>query len=244
MALRRPAGDSRRPQLWGCFRFALALLTLTAGQLGAAPSQEPGATIGEAGDVVETEEYRAGLIAVKARDHEAALEQWQKLLEANPASGIVLLRLAESHRALGNSAAAEAALKRILDADPENVAVAFMLAHAYMRTEREDDADQLFSEVLARYPGDASIHVGIGDTYLKEQRYEPALAAYLQALTIDPELAVAQKQVGLAHIQGRDLGAAAVAFQRYLVLEPADSDDAEIVRRLLEALEAQQVSEQ
>ncbi len=238
MALRRPAGDSRRPQLRDCFRFALALLTLTAGQLSAAPSQEPGGTTGEVEDVVETEEYQAGLIAVKARDHEAALEQWQKLLEANPTANIVLLRLAESHRALGNDAAEVAALKRYLGADP-NVGVSLTLARTYLRAGSDDAADRLFAELLARHPGDATVLVGVGDIYLKEQRNDLALATFSQALAIDPGLAVVHKQVGLAHVQARDLSSAAAAFEVFLELEPSDSGDAEIVRMLLEAVEAQ-----
>ena len=83
------------------------------------------------------------------------------------------------------------------------------------------------------------LHVGIGDTYLKERRHESALASYNRALAIDPDLAVAQKQAGFAHIQGRDFAAAATAFGKFLEIESVDAADAEIVRRLLEAVEAQ-----
>ncbi len=231
--------DSRRVHRIGCSCIVIALCVLTAGQLRGATSQEQESPTSSTGDLVDSAEYAAGLSAFQARDYETALTAWQELLTANPDTNVVLLRIAEAHRALGNGAAEEAALKRVLASDPANVGVTLTLAQAYLRADRQDDASRLFEEVLANEPDNALLHVGIGDTYLKERRHESALASYNRALAIDPDLAVAQKQAGFAHIQGRDFAAAATAFGKFLEIESVDAADAEIVRRLLEAVEAQ-----
>jgi len=232
--------SSRRPGLRPRCRLALALLALVAVPLNGVVAQEQGETDGGPEGIVASEEYWAGLIAFKARDYEAALTAWQELLAANPDANVVLLRMAETHRALGNGAAEEASLKRLLATDPDNVGVTLTLAQAYIRADREADADRLFAEILAADPDNASMHVGVGDTYLKERRHKSALASYDRALAMDPELAVLHKQIGLAHVQGRDLAEAAAAFEKFLEMEPPDSGDAENIRKLLEAVEAQQ----
>ncbi len=235
---------SGRLQFRTCFCVALALLMLAAGQLSAAEVQDQDGANSGTEDVVDSEEYRAGVSAFKTRDYEAALAKWQELLAADPVPNVVLLRVAEAHRALGNSAAEEVALKRVLKADPDSRTASFMLAQSYLRADRQDDAEALFEKLLADEPDNALLHVGIGDTYMKERRHESALASYRRALAIDPNLAVAQKQVGFAHVQGRDLAGAVAAFERFLEMEPTDTDDAEIVRRLLDAIEAQLAAQQ
>ena len=236
--------DLLRSHRGTCFYVVLALCVLVAGQLSATMLQERVGTNSGVKDVVDSEEYRAGVSAFKARDYEAALAKWQELLGAKPIPNVVLLRVAEAHRALGNSAAEEVTLKRLLKADPSATTASLMLARNYIRADRESDAEAVFEELLADEPGNALLHVGVGDTYMKERRHESALASYRRALAIDPNLAVAQKQVGFAHVQGRDLAYAVAAFERFLQKEPADTDDAEIVRRLLEAIGAQLAAQQ
>ena len=243
-AWRTPLADALRFHRGSCFYLALALCTLAVGELSGATLQEQDDTNSGMGDVVDSEQYRAGVSAFKARDYEAALAEWRELLAASPVPNVVLLRVAEAHRALGNSAAEEVALKRVLKADPGATTASFMLAQNYIRADREDDAEGLFEQLLANESDNALLHVGVGDTYMKERRHESALVSYRQALAIDPNLAVAQKQVAFAHVQGRDLAGAVAAFERFLEMEPTDTDDAEIVRRLLDAIEAQLATQQ
>ena len=201
--------------------------------------QDPALLKGVPTDPIDDEIYQAGSVAFEVGQFGTAVGKWEQFLAENPGSYSVLLRIADAHEALDDFGAMQAALERFLRSDPQNEQVILRLAGAHVVAGQMGKAAALIDRVLAKDPGNALRYYDVGELYVRGGALDEAIEAYRGALAAEPGLAVAQKQIGLVLVRRRDLSGAAEAFEVFLEMESANSTDAEIVRQLLEVIEAQ-----
>jgi tetratricopeptide (TPR) repeat protein/ADP-heptose:LPS heptosyltransferase len=156
----------------------------------------------------------------EAEDRIRVLRQAQ---QRAPDSLEILDELSAALLAVGDYAAAEAALRRALEVDGSLGAVHLRLGSALALQGRWSEAARAFEETLARDPVLVDAHRQLGDALTKLQRVPEAVACYRRALALDPGHSASHNSLGHA-LQDLGLSDAALArYQRALALDPSFS---------------------
>jgi tetratricopeptide (TPR) repeat protein len=125
-----------------------------------------------------------------------AVEQYERLLKANPDSGRAHNGLGRVRLREGQYRAAEARFARAAELTPEVTLVHFNLGRALEAQGRDEEALAAYRRVLELRPRSARAHVALGDLYLARGERASAARHYEQALERKPDHAQAQR--GLA----------------------------------------------
>ncbi|HLW03532.1 MAG TPA: tetratricopeptide repeat protein [Ktedonobacterales bacterium] len=167
------------------------------------------------------------------QSEDAALNEYQRTLDAAPRDRAALIGLAETLHHLGR-------LEEALDAWQHVIAVVPGQADAYVSQGDVLYDLQRYTEALARYtralqrsPGSALAFRQAGRALLRLSRYEEALAAYAQANKFTPDDVTTLVGQGLAlEALGRQ-SQAITAYERALQLDPGNVEVTIRVGRLL-----------
>ena len=84
-------------------------------------------------------------------------------------------------------------------------------------------------------PDDATAYYNIGAIFIRADRVDEAIEYLTRSTEIDPEQPLAHKALAFALVRKQDTARAAVHLERYLEIEPAAADAAEMLA-LLEQL--------
>jgi tetratricopeptide (TPR) repeat protein len=136
--------------------------------------------------------------------YEAALREYQAVLDAAPRRPGIHFRigrvlLARSAASSGDAAAARQAFEEELRLDPTNANAAYELAEMHRKAGELEPARALFAQAVTHYPGFEPALVGLGRTEIALGRPADALPHLKKALAIDPEDEVALYQSAQAY---------------------------------------------
>ena len=99
-------------------------------------------------------EYRVAVanISVNAKDYDTAIAEYKKVLDKNPSSSDIWLRLGETYRRAGDLKSATDGFKKARELPPNNVLAHLQLALLYETAGQKTDARPLYEQILRLQP--------------------------------------------------------------------------------------------
>jgi tetratricopeptide (TPR) repeat protein len=130
----------------------------------------------------------------------------------------------------GQIAPAEADYRRVIALKPEMFEAHFDLGVALEQQGKFDDALGAFQRAAELRPGDAATQYEIGAIHFKGGRFDQALPHLRAATELNPRNGQAFKALGFTLISAdkKDFAQAKAALEKYLELEPAAADAAQV----------------
>ena len=128
-------------------------------------------------------ESRVQLAEIYTRQgkHDAALTEWQRLLEADPENTKLQGGLVEAYQAAGKIDEAIQLVKKYIDSNGFTIHYP-RLAELYVRIGRVDEAISAYQRAIEKNPGDRSVHQELARLYLRKEDFEAAEKAFHQVL--------------------------------------------------------------
>jgi len=173
--------------------------------------------------------YGLGVLALQARDDDAAAALLARLARARPKDAKAHNLLGLAHARLGRKAEAEAAFRRAVALDPK-----LAEAHANLGGVLHDqgnlaEAEAALAKATSLAPRLAFALNSLGMVRRDRGRHAEAAAAYRAALAADPDNPVVLNNLGNALAGAGESEAAIAAFRRALEVRP---DDPEVLANL------------
>jgi len=134
----------------------------------------------------------------KKRDYQAAIIEWKKALELNPAASVAHFNLANALRETGQLEEAIAQYEKALELSPDDAEAHNNLGNALLRKGRLDEAIAHFEEALKQNPDHANAHTNLGAVLLQRGQFDRAIPHFQKAIENHPQLADAHNNLGLA----------------------------------------------
>lgn len=130
-----------------------------------------------------------------------------------------------------------AALEAVLAVNPYDTTTLLAIATIYQQEGRPDLAAPYLERVIAADPSQKEIYLRLANIYLSSDIADYASAARVlnQATSVDPDNPDVFLKLGVAQRNLGNIGAALLAWQRYLALAP-NGDMAEVIREQVETL--------
>jgi Flp pilus assembly protein TadD len=134
-----------------------------------------------------------------------------KAVERDASVANVQLLAARTSLSVGDTVAAERALRRTIELDPSVVEAYSMLGGLFVLQRRLEEARREFERFVAQQPGSVGAHMLLGTVLEALQKPAEAEQAYKAALRIDPQAPLAANNLAWMYVSaGRDLH---VAFE-------------------------------
>jgi Flp pilus assembly protein TadD len=169
-----------------------------------------------------------GLRSLRAGNHAAAVDHFERALQIAPDEPTVQLALGRELMRQGRFHEAEPLLRDAWQAMPASeTAVAALARLLGLHLHRREEAFQLLEQALDSFPDSAPLHMVQGELLLEDGAFADARTAFTQAL--DEPMAAEAARVGLARTFNAEgialsergaLDAAVFAFKRAADLEP------------------------
>ena len=153
--------------------------------------------------------------------YDKAVEEFQRAVQAEPASEDALRGLADVYSSLNNFAAAEATYKKAIALRPNYWAVYNWLGAFYFGQNRYSDAAAAFLQVTQLAPSNYFGYFNLGAAYVAEARYQDALDAFQHSLDLRPS-SDAYGNLGYTYTLMRRFPDAIAAMQQALKLDDGD----------------------
>ncbi len=134
------------------------------------------------------------------KDFEAAANEYQDALRAEPKNVTALIGLGMARQRADKHAEAEVALQKALAYDPENEPASFALGITYYKQERWKDAMTYFEKSLAKRPDNATGRHYLGIIATKLSLLERAEREFKTALAIDPSYGEAHFNLAVLYV--------------------------------------------
>lgn len=167
--------------------------------------------------------YNLAILDRQGGDLVHAAEGLEAARTIAPASGEILVALAEVRHELGDAAGASALLRTFVGEHPDDVGARVMLA-ALLREARDfDGALEQAREALVRNPRERHALAEVGRVYRAREEYEVSELVFRKALELG-ETADLHNDLGLLELSRGDTQAAFEQFQRAIALDPAFAD--------------------
>jgi Tfp pilus assembly protein PilF len=168
-----------------------------------------------AGDCVKTEANTTELLGLGAGTYEYAVRY---------------LRARCLQKSNASAAEAEAEYRKVMELKPDFFGAWFDLAGLLETKGNHAEALKLYTRAAELRPDDAEVHYNIGAIHLKAGHFEDARVQLARTVELNPSHAAAVKALALVYIAAdkKDLPQALTLFKRYLELEPAAADAAQI----------------
>ncbi len=157
---------------------------------------------------------------------DAELEGWLASLEADPDNTGLMLKIADKYEALYNAGSG---------VDPQN----FDKATQYLDSALTVDPSlkDVYLRLAGLYLEYAQANAEVGQSAQATQAYKDAARVLNKATSVDPENPQIYLDLGIAQRGAGELGAAILAWQKYLQLDP-EGDRAAAIRSALEQMTA------
>ncbi len=175
------------------------------------------------------EKYR---IYVKRTEYEKASDELSKIFGIYPKYPNLHYYKGALYAVMGNHRLAADEFKTELANNPNNAQAMISYGKALIEVGSPSDALTQFLKAMQAAPqsADAKQEAGYANYLLKN--YAGAIALFQAALALDKGNPAVYKRLGMAHRESGDTASAAVAFRKYLDMEPDAPDKAEFQRYL------------
>lgn len=154
---------------------------------------------------------------------ERAVGRFEQIVERNPSDADAHLILAQLYRSAGNTAKAEATLKKILALQPASADASTQLALLYFDIGDYRSAIDLLSKVTAEND-DPELLRALAAAYEQVRDYPAAARAYARALQRDPDNPAFRKGLAESLLFSRQYDQALEQFQGIVEDEPRDAE--------------------
>jgi tetratricopeptide (TPR) repeat protein len=192
-------------------------------------------------------ETALGYMELARGNHAAAVERFDRVLQANGGYVAALVGKGEALLAQTRDAEALAAFEAVVKIDPQQQAIARRVevlraralqanvaaARKAAQANRLDEAARLYEQALAASPDSAFLVRDLAEVEAKQGKTDEALARYRRVLEMDPNDAASRTRIGEILDARGDVEGALAIYTEANTLEPS----AELVRRMA-ALEA------
>lgn len=184
-------------------------------------------------------ERNLGIVYATTGRAQAALAQFEKVLEQAPDDLATKLELAGAALRAGRPEIAHRAAQDILALHPDGPGARLMLGRALLL---EGDPEGALEHLLAAEQADPrlpDLHINLGWVHLRREAWEDAERAFRRALEIDPLAAAAHNGLGMAlRLQGRAEEAVEAHMQAVSLLHHAPEAHLQLALALLDTRQA------
>jgi len=144
----------------------------------------------------DPEAYHEVHALIKNGDHDGAIHQLEKLLQANPDYGVAHNDLGFLYYEKGEKKKALDHYERAVELDPKNMTSLKNLAgFYYVELKDADRAVSFYNKILSVDPRDLETLLILGNIHTSQRKLEFALAYYRKAVEIDPDNAQASMMI-------------------------------------------------
>lgn len=164
--------------------------------------------------------YSLGFIASIKREHEKAVELYDRAIGLNPQDQAALINKGASLNELKRYEEALTSLDKAIALNPATAQAWSNKGTALNELKRYEEALSHYEKAIGLDPGYAEAWLNKGVTYAELKRYEEALAHYNKALEINPDDLEAWSNKGTALNELKRYEAAAQSFQKVITLNP------------------------
>ncbi len=162
-----------------------------------------------------------GMINTGTGQYQAAIENFNDVLAADPTNADAYRELARVHESLGEVAEAESTLKRSIQLKPGYWAGYNVLGAFYLRQAQYNRAIEQFEKVIDLTPDNYIGYMNLGNTYYFLNRLDEARSMYERSLELQKTYDAASNLATLNFIEGR-YGEAARAYETALDINNRD----------------------
>ena len=155
----------------------------------------------------------------RKRDFAAALEQYKRALQINPAYDLATINLANAYRALGQYDAALVGYERYLAKDPRNGFVRYQMGELYVDLGRLEQAESAFRQALIDDTRVAAARNALGVVAFKRGDLTKAEQEIRSALAQKDDVRLAHFNLALIAEQRGDLQTAALEYQKEIDMQ-------------------------
>ncbi len=151
--------------------------------------------------------YNYGVILRSMGKLDAAMEQWARAAELNPALEDARFNLGRGHAEKGRWDDAIGAYDSVLAVNADHVAALYNQGNVYFRMGRRDRARACFARVVALDAGHVQARINLGLTDQRDGRTADAIRSLEAAVALAPDNVLAHFNLGQALLQHGRLGA-------------------------------------
>lgn len=126
-------------------------------------------------------------ICLELKQYSDAIEQFEKLVEANPDNTELYLYLSESYRLDGDLNNAIVALDKLEQIVGLNEKISLQKYQLYTSMNQEKKAFAEIQKYIEKYPNQLKYQILLGDLYLQAGKTNEAFMVYSKAKSIDPD---------------------------------------------------------
>ncbi len=191
----------------------------------------------EVSDLRDSGQYhvRLGQKAVARGRFQAAVDEFEQAVAADPDRPDARYNLAASLLRLGRRRQARAALGDLVERFPGHVQTRVLLARMLIADGAFEAAERHLRHALASDPAAERAHLVLGDVLRQAGRLEAALASYAQARELAPDLAAARFGAAAVLIRRGSFERAAAELEQGLAALPGSRELELLLARLLAA---------
>jgi len=140
--------------------------------------------------------YALGVLYEKQKNHEAAIEQMERVLQINPANADALNFIGYSYADRGiHLDKAEKLLRRAMELKPDSGYIVDSVGWLYFKQKNYPAALEYLGRALDLLPDDPAINEHMGDVLAAMHRFSEALTYYEKALWLDPKNEPLKKKI-------------------------------------------------
>lgn len=178
---------------------------------------------------------------LKSGHYDEAIAQFELFYEKNPQAYPVLLQIGHAYREKGelemafkfyNEALEKAKPDPLMGKEVTGKALA-AIGECYLRQNNYEEAQKFFQQSLEAYPDDENLAYNVAEIYFANARYQEALQYYELAARIKPNWSDPYLKMGYVYINLNEMGRAVEFLEKFLTLEPPDSERAALVKNIL-----------
>lgn len=178
-----------------------------------------------------------GEAAAKEQKYDEAIAAFQELLTKNVATPEeVHFRIGTLHAAKKDWASAEAAFLKALEAKPGHAGAQAELANVYQLSGQAEKAQEMIAKATAGGGADANVHFSTGIVHINAGRMTEAGAAFKKTIELNPQMTEAYYYLGTALLNQGDTPGAIANLEKYLSLNPTNTQNLNTATGLLKAL--------
>ena len=184
--------------------------------------------------------FNAGLAAMKEKNYEEAVKQFNAAAEKDPAQPAIFANLGVALSNLKKYDDSVAAFRKAVELKSDDAALFANLSAALADAGKIEEAAKAVAELAKLNPSFAGLgYYNLGIVLINRGKSKEAVETFSKAIEIDPKNAKSYYQLGLAYFGSTDTMSQAVSnLEKYLQLEPT-GPYADAAKKLLEAANAQ-----
>jgi choline-sulfatase len=167
--------------------------------------------------------YYFGRALIRQRKWSDAATHFEKAIERLPVYGQAYLELADCRLAMGDGAAAIAALQKGQEKSPRDVELIEREAEIWRRLEHPERAIAAYERELPLLPKDALVRVRLGELYRDAGDPQRSIAMLKEAVRLDPDTASYWNSLGMVLGGNDDLAGAEATFREAVARNASDA---------------------